>query len=140
MWSLFGESVAGLRDDSVAAVVEKGSVEDLLDGMVGRTGLAEVTDGCMWRGGEPEPMGASCRRVGNNGAGDLIGDRDCLAPPVPLPSVSVFSSEDVCGELFLGYGLPLTGPFPLFPIGGNGGGASEVLGEEMGTRGGGIGP
>lgn len=68
-----------------------------------------------------------------------MGDRDCLASPVPLPSVSVFSSEDVCGDRFFGNGLPLAEPFPLSPIGGNSGGASDVLGE-MGARGGGNEP
>ena len=53
-----------------------------------------------------------------------------------FPSPSVFSSDEVCGDAFLGNGFPLMGPFPLSSIGGSGGGC-EPLSEEMATRGGG---
>lgn len=56
MWSDLGENVVGLREDSVAAVEEKGSMEDLRGGIRGRMGLAEVADGVMCRGIEPEPV------------------------------------------------------------------------------------
>ena len=56
MCSDFGESAVGLREDSVAAVEEKGSMEDLRGGILGRMSLPEVPDGFMCRGGEPKPV------------------------------------------------------------------------------------
>ena len=115
----------------------------LRGGMLGRAGLERAdNDGSVWRGGGGEPICGSGRRPGNNGAGDLIGAKDGMDSPGSLLSESMFSSEEVYGEPFFGYGLPLKGPFPRSPIPGNRGGASVVLAAvgEMVARGGGSMP
>ena len=125
----------------------------LRGGMLGRAGLERAdNDGSVWRGGggEPicgrggggEPICGSGRRPGNNGAGDLIGAKDGMDSPGSLLSESMFSSEDVYGEPFFGYGLPLKGPFPRSPIPGNRGGASVGLAPvgEMGGASVGLAP